>query len=272
MADRVDTLFEAQCRLLNEREVESAANRQGLRLASGDLLETAFVDLVGLLQPDISVEVGAHEADYSLAVKTRLPDARVLAFEANPAVHAAHAARIAESGLDVDYLHMAICERTGSAVLNIPVARNATQFDVAGRISSLDVRGGSDWQYEKVEVPANRLDDALAQENFERGVAWVDAEGAQGAILKGGAKFFSSALAVYIEVETKRIWSSQFLVDDITSMLGMHGLRPMLRDNLAQHQYNQVFIRPEAEYLDHVLALAEDYVARMDAAITSFRS
>ena len=53
-------------------------------------VRTAFRTFARLTDPTLTLEIGAFEAGFSRWVKRELPDARAVAFEANPLVWAHH--------------------------------------------------------------------------------------------------------------------------------------------------------------------------------------
>ena len=81
-------------------------------------VEQAFRDLCIELAPTVSLEVGAHEAAFSRWLKSELPNAHCVAFEANPYVHDKFADGL--DGTGVDYHHLAVSEINGTVDLGIP--------------------------------------------------------------------------------------------------------------------------------------------------------
>jgi FkbM family methyltransferase len=150
-----------------------------LRATSGELLETAYVNLCARLAPTLSIEVGAREARFSLRLKKRMPDLHAIAFEANPKTHRTFAESLLKEAASVDYRHGAICDRDGAVALNIPVARNGVRFKRTHGISSLLDRKSPGLECDTTTVPALRLDTVIAGLDAAKVVAWIDAEGAQ---------------------------------------------------------------------------------------------
>src|SRR4051812_20597349 len=99
--DELRRLFTEQVSLLSHNRVAVCANRSGIRNSIADRLETAFIELATALAPELSVEVGAHEARFSERLKTRCPDLHALSFEANPNVFKAHVAGLRDQSIGV---------------------------------------------------------------------------------------------------------------------------------------------------------------------------
>lgn len=256
---RFKCLLDEQIGLLDHAAISRCANRRGLRERSGTLLEAAFLDLARRLTPTLSVEIGAHEGSFSERLKASVPTVDALAFEANPFVYRQHAERLRQPASFVDYKHAAISDEDGTAELYIPVTRDGVAVD-SGRLSSLSRRMSTEFDYERILVPAFMLDSALQFLAVDRSVAWIDAEGIQGRILAGGDHFFSHVLALYIEIERKQVWQNQMLDSEVARRLADFSLVPIMRDNLAVAQYNEVYIRADDDIANAALAPVQSYI------------
>ena len=84
----------------------------------GERVEQAFRDLCIELTPTVSLEIGAHEAAFSRWLKSEVPLAHCVAFEANPYVHDKFADDL--DGTGVEYHHLAVSETNGTVDLGIP--------------------------------------------------------------------------------------------------------------------------------------------------------
>lgn len=191
-------------------------------------------------EPAVSLEIGAHEASFSRWAARKLPDARVIAFEANPHVHEKYAAELA--GTRVDYHHLAVGTVTGEVQLNLPTDVGGRERVLANRMASLGVHKETVDQIE-VTVPSVRLDEFVELAAGERAVAWIDVEGASGAVLDGSTGLLDRIDAVLIEVERETTWEGQWLDTDVAVFLKQHGLVPVARDLARTFQHNVVFAR-----------------------------
>jgi len=260
--DSLRQLVIDQEEVLNHKLVRDAANRQGLRRESGDLLTNAYLDLITTLRPQLSVEIGAHEGSFSLQLKERLPSIRALAFEANPFVYDQYVDQLRP---EIDYERAAIWNRDGEMDFSIPISLKGRPISRANAISSTRGRFHDGFEYEKVNVRTRRLDTVLSGAEGLRSVAWVDAEGAQREVLEGGHQFFSRVLAIYIELEREEIWSGQTLDARLIECLADHGLQLIMIDNLASVQYNTVFVRSGMD--SEVRTIVWDYLKNLRAMV-----
>jgi FkbM family methyltransferase len=202
-------------------------------------VRTAFRTLARLTEPTLTLEIGAFEAGFSRWVKRELPAARAVAFEANPLVWAHHREEV--TALGVEYLNLAIGPENGPVTLNVPRDFDGRARDPVNRMASLGSNLRSEEQV-AVEVPGVRLDDAVPLAAVDRLVAWIDVEGALGAVLPASAATLSRASAVYVEVEAEPMWDGQWLDRDVLDWFEGIGLVPLLRDRQRREQYNVLLV------------------------------
>lgn len=230
-------------------------------------VEGLFQELCVELAPTLSLEIGAHEAGFSARLKRQSPGTRCVAFEANPYVYEKFAARHAESG--VEYLHMAVSETNGTVELGIPRhfqnarGRRFTKTRT-NRMASLSSHRYAE-ETELVSVPSMRGDDFVQVAQDDVVVAWIDVEGASGAVLESTARALSHASLVYIEVENESVWDNQWLDLDVARFLATCGLVPLLRDVQRPHQYNVVFANAEIAARADVAARCESVFEAADS-------
>ena len=202
-------------------------------------VRTAFRTFTRAADPTITLEIGAFEAGFSRWVRRELPGARAVAFEANPMVWAHHRDEV--SALGVEYLNLAIGPENGPVTLNVPRDFDGRARDPVNRMASLGSNLRSHEQV-AVEVPGVRLDDAVPLTADDRLVAWIDVEGALGAVLPGSAETLRRAAAVYVEVEAEAMWDGQWLDRDVLDWFEGIGMAPLLRDRQRREQYNVLLV------------------------------
>jgi len=256
-----DLTARMQC-LLGNPAISDCANRKGNRAQSAKLLEDAYVGMTKALSPELSVEIGAHEAGFSRRVMAAVPELNAIAFEANPHVYEKYLPGLRAETLD--YRNLAICATAGPVKLWMPRTWQNAAFPPANAISSVRQRTNDDFAYDIVTVDGLPLDDALAGLTYETAVAWIDVEGAQREILEGAPTFLSRALAIYIELETIEVWQGQDTAAAITKTLKQCGFRAVMRDAIARVQFNEVFVRTEPGILHQATQAAAAYVERLE--------
>ena len=206
-------------------------------------LVRCFHRLLGEMKPDTVLEIGAHQAEFSREIKERiLPGARVVAFEANPEVHARHKEMVQAAG--VEFRHQCVADENRTYRFDIPV-RDGRNLSTMGSL----LRDTGEKSFVTHEVEGVRLDDFLGDDEGTNAM-WVDVEGAIGSVLDGARNSLGRCLAFYAEVETTSRWKDQRLDVDVIRQLAEYGLVPVLRDVYRRTwQYNILFIR-ESELLN----------------------
>lgn len=205
----------------------------------GRRVKRAFQDLVVHAGTTVTLEVGAFEADFSRWARATLPDARVVAFEANPYVHERFRAEVEAAG--VEYAHACVGDTAGPVTLQVPRDFRSHPFAQVNQMASLATSIDTDVQ-EQVEVPGVRLHDVVPLGDDDVVAAWIDVEGALGRVLPGNEETLRRASVVFVEVETEPVWHGQWLDTDVAGWFRDLGMVPLLRDLQRPWQYNLVLV------------------------------
>ncbi|MGG5811578.1 FkbM family methyltransferase [Falsiroseomonas sp. CW058] len=245
--------IDAQRRLLRRLLPADPAGAVAGRAAGAQRLTQAVAGVVQALAPATVLEVGAHEGSFSKGIKSLLPAARVVAFEANPVVHGRHAEAMAAAG--VEYLQQCVSDRAGELTFNVPIRQNAMKATMGSVL--LDSRASEHAHY---TVPAVTLDGFLAAGEGDVAI-WIDVEGAVAQVLAGGRATLRRCVALFMELETVARWPGQSLAHDILPVLTAAGLVPVLADIQREWQFNALFVRPEALGNPAVAAAAAAYLS-----------
>ncbi len=230
--------FEYTSRFLLEAARAAGVTDQVL----GRRVRQVFRRLVEQAEPTVSLEFGAFEASYSIWARENLPDARVLAFEANPFVYERFRDEVLAAG--VDYRHVCVGPTNGTVELTVPTNIRGRPRDLVNPMASLNTHLFEE-DHRSVEVECVRLDDAVAPTDDDRVVAWIDVEGALEMVLSGSSETLRRASVVYVEVENVAMWKDQWLDVDVARWFAEHGLLPVLRDRQRAEQYNLLFVSEE---------------------------
>ncbi|HEX8387701.1 MAG TPA: FkbM family methyltransferase [Sphingomonas sp.] len=200
-------------------------------------LDRVVIQMARRLAPELVLEIGAHDAWFSARMRRILPDARVIAFEANPEVHAQGADRL--RGLGVDFRNQAVSDAAGQVTLMVPHGERSGPRREMGSL----LRRKSETGEQTFEVDAVRLDDAPGVDAASN-IMWIDVEGAVGMVLDGAPETLAKSELIYVELEPREDWPGQRIDVDIVDALGRYGLVPVLRDVQRRGgQYNALFLR-----------------------------
>lgn len=213
-----------------------------------------YQDLVVRLAPRHVIEIGAHEAEFSRFVKRNRPEARVVAFEANPEVFAAHADAVRAAG--VEFVHKAVAAEDGVLSFHVPF-NDQPRLTMGSLMRDSRAEG-----HDTYEIEGTRLDSFLGDAAGSNAI-WIDVEGAVGTILKGAGRALSACLALYVELETRQRWGDQALADDVVAQLATYDLVPVVRDVQRRHwQFNAIFLRSDVLARPEILQLCRTFLTR----------
>lgn len=204
-------------------------------------LEALFFELVAAFQPSVFIEAGAKDAGASRRARACCPDARIVAFEANPHTHRRFRAVNADPSLQVEYLNLALTDRPGTVAFN--VRRTEDGRPRADGQGSLLRRPDYQPGYEKVEVEATTIDSFVACADDGTCALWIDVEGASQQVLGGARAALAKADVLFVEVEDYPYWQHQWLAPEVARCLYAAGLVPVARDYQSALQYNVLFLR-----------------------------
>jgi len=150
------------------------------------------------------LEIGAFEADFSINIKRKHPDAIVMAFEANPVVAAKFGNSARRHG--VDYREVAIGRVDGTVQINVPVIINNTKMPDVNRMASLYEIGLRDSTTYAVDVPSFTLDTVSQGQGDINTLLWIDVEGAADAVIDGAKMLLNNVEVIICEVESRKCW------------------------------------------------------------------
>lgn len=228
------------------------------RRRSAQKLAIFFQQLLEELSASHTLEIGAHEATFSRAVKKRLGSGvTARAYEANPEVYALYKSDPELKALGVDYHYQAIGAKNGLADFYISGTINGEKEDKAGRRHSclrrIDEEAG---ETSLIRVPQARLDQLCQNDPASSCYGlWIDAEGAARDVLLGASGILEKTAAICVELESIAKFAGQALDVEVLDFLLENDFLPIARDFQFPHQYNTVFVRknllPAAEALWH---------------------
>lgn len=243
-------------KLMPSLKMRATAWARKKRLWTVERLEALFFDICAAAQPDLFIEAEAKDASSSRRARSRLPEATIVAFEANPYTYRRFSRNKDNAPLDVRYLNMALSDVDGPVTFNVRVLDGKPCGD--GR-SSLLLRQNSGAGNLQVTVDACRLDRYFSADAFGSAALWVDVEGANRQVLMGASGILHKVAAIFIEVEEKPFWQDQWLATDVLAYLAGFGLCEVARDRQERHQYNCLLVRRDLLETDRIQALLDNH-------------
>lgn len=216
--------------------VERAPHHERLVAANTERL---FLLLLRLQPVDLICDVGSFDAAQARAFRRARPGARIIAFEANPALFATIANDPAVISAGIEPHHAAVCDHDGSVTFFLEHGGGGKPYHWLQTISSLRRRVPSSatvWSgvpesqgTTATAVPAARLDTVVEQLSPPpRSIAlWIDVEGSAFEALKGAAGISDRVTCIHVEIESTALWQGQRLGPDVMALLARRGFRPV---------------------------------------------
>ncbi|MEO9324927.1 FkbM family methyltransferase [Nocardioides sp. C4-1] len=201
--------------------LEELAKAGGVKARQvNDRTRRLFYRMTRRISPSVVLEVGAFEGHFSAQMRAALPDASVIAFEANPHVHDRFRDEL--TALGVDYRHRAVANRPGKVEVHVPRRQWGSALQPVNQMAGLRPRVDTG-QHEVVRVPTVRLDDLVDPDGDDRVVAWISAGGACREVFEGMEQTLGRTLALFVQVEADPVWEDQWLEADVEAHLAARG-------------------------------------------------
>lgn len=218
----------------------ASALEQGLVISGNGVLSEKFFKMQELYRPDYAIEVGAHAAEFSVAISNHF-GIKATAFEAGSVVHQTYKDSI-NSEL-ITYLNFAISDVDGT------VSFKVEQNELNGN-SGIVKRVGTDPVSEHL-VQSYRLDTYFTDFDFKNACLWVDVEGASRQVLSGGLETLRRVSTVFIETEDHTYWEGQWLTLDVVKFFNNQGFVLEDHERVYDDQQNLIFVRtPSNKHID----------------------
>jgi FkbM family methyltransferase len=198
-----------------------------------DLSDT-FMYLQKELCPTMSIEVGAHNAEFSKAMLGKIE--KIYAFEASPDVHD----RVVKDLPDgIKYLNLAVSDKAGIIKFEI---QERTEPSITGNNTIKNRLEDTEYRY--VYIKTVSLDDYFVDMD-ENICLWIDVEGANEEVLLGAKNILKKVSSIHIEVETIPFWKNQWLYEDVSQYLAGYGFKEHSSANvdIYGHQKNIIYLK-----------------------------
>jgi FkbM family methyltransferase len=200
---------------------------------------------------DCIFDIGSCDGYESCLFRQVRPEARVIAFEANPFLYKKMLANPEISASKVEVLPFAISNKKGVAHFHVTdVNYDDAQVENPGT-SSLLVHEGLKVK-EVLEVPTRRIDEFLLSENPQaRNVAlWIDAEGAEYEVLEGMDGIKDRVVTVHVETARTAMRQGQKVYSEVQELMKSLGFITA-GDNMFEKSVwgDAVFVRKDVPFI-----------------------
>lgn len=209
-----------------------------------------FIALLRDLDINLVCDVGSMNGDDALAFRARLPRARIIALEPNPANLGRMRMEPRLQAAEIEIVGAAASNRDARADFFVVEADYATGNARRG-MSSLHRRDANLYSTTPVEVETVRLDTLLAPA-LARGVRmalWIDAEGQACEVLEGLRNAVPQVVLMHVELESEPcIASTQRLYPEARALLESWHFGEIAADHDHSHpQFNALFLRADVD-------------------------
>jgi FkbM family methyltransferase len=192
-----------------------------------------FVGMQERLNPTISIEVGAHDADYSkLMTKNNIS---VYAFEASAPVYN----KFKDLMAGINYINAAVTDYDGEVEFNFIAGKDPSKIGHNG------IKEGR-WKIANTTtVQCYSLDSYFKDIKDQNIALWIDCEGANKEVLEGAKNILEQVSSIYIEVEHTQLWKDIWTRADVISYLDEQGFEMIKEYPAYDDQTNCIFVRKE---------------------------
>ena len=205
---------------------------------SNQTLVRLFENITILQQPDLILEFGAREAEFSKKMSEKLPDTRIKCFEANPFSFQEYSKPF-ESMPNVEYQNIAIGDSNKIVQIQIP----GTDSNLTKGSASLVKRLNHPDQYHTEPVQQYTLDHLLKTDPATSIIAWIDVEGYLKPVIEGATSILNRITALFVEVESRPFWHNQITDIQVYDQLSKYDLIPIAADRESPEQYNVIYAK-----------------------------
>jgi FkbM family methyltransferase len=206
-----------------------------------------FAILLRRLRPDLVCDVGALDGLHARRFRSLAPDARVVAFEANPEHIRAMREDQRNRDARIEVYHKVVSNCDGSIAFYLEHSRGHGSDGGRRGISSTRRRIAESAGATTVEVDALRLDTFVREvaPAVRRIALWIDAEGSGFEVLEGMAGIHERVSLVHVEVEAREFWEGQQLAPVVRRLMTQWSFVEVGRGR-ARWQHDLVFVSADA--------------------------
>ncbi len=207
-------------------------------------LEVFFFELCMNFEITQFIECGAYDAHASKHIKKLIPDAHVIAFEANPFVYKNFKNEIKSCG--IHYLNSAISNKLGTTDLVIKT-KDTKSWSNEGFLQTVSTENIG---HDKLEVKTTTLDSELERNLLKNPTAlWIDVEGSNRLLIEGSQNILQSGIieVIFIESQVETVWDQEFTAEELCDNLMRFGYTPIARDCPFHWGCNLIFIKSNAD-------------------------
>lgn len=179
------------------------------------------------IRPKVILELGSRDCGEALAMAHQYPEAKVYAFECNPAT--------LPKCLEVRHPNITVVPKAVHSHDGLctfyPINPQKTRTSWADGNPGASSLFKSNGQYtiehyvqDEITVPCTRLDSYMKSQGLTQvDILWMDLQGAELLALQGMGELLSGVKLIYTEVTHKAMYTDQVLFPELDAFLRSHG-------------------------------------------------
>jgi FkbM family methyltransferase len=210
-----------------------------MRLVDDEVLNL-FIKIQDQINPDISIEVGAFAAEFSLEMLKF--DIDIYAFEASPYVYDKYKDKLDK----INYINKAVSNKNEVIKFEI-VEGGDPSYSTSNSIKNRNEARS----YYYIDVDSISINQYFINNNFKKGALWVDAEGASEEVLTGANNKLKDFASIYIELEGQEYWKECWQKNDVIQYLNKNDFILVFEKPCYDNQFDSIFINKK--YMNDII-------------------
>jgi FkbM family methyltransferase len=164
------------------------------------------------------LDLGSRDGHQSVEFRTWFPEARIIAFEANP--NQISYMREITKQHNIEIVDKAVGNYNGNTKFFISNAN----IGASSLLKTNDHFRSKEWHQYEINVEMIRVDDWCKKNNVnEIDILWIDVQGAEKIVIEGLGDYLLNVKAICTEVEIEHMYHDSVLKDELDSILENYG-------------------------------------------------
>ena len=190
---------------------------------------TPYVDLSKI---KCFMDIGARDCIESVGFARRFPDANIYSFEPNP-FQKEICLEVIGPYKNIEFSNCALSNFEGESTFHVTVGNIAA----SSLLRPHHVPWAADQSVTQVKVPVTTLDSWRNNRPIDPCVIWMDVQGNELNVFKGGVETLKSVKAIYCEAGIIPYYDGHTLKDDIIKFLEEQGFKLLAEEFEGQARY-----------------------------------
>jgi FkbM family methyltransferase len=208
-----------------------------------------IIDKVNLENTETILDIGSWHLEQSLEFNRIFPQSKIYAFEPVPA---SYGLCLRKKKDNISVFNIALSDKTGELPF-YEVDVNSSSHPNVGASSLLKFKKGLNgsffnqvWNQKEITVKSMTLDDWCLENNINTiDIVWIDVQGAELDVFKGGSKILQNTKIIFTEVGLKPYYEGHSLQSDIDSFLtsiGFVEIKDSFELNGFDYEANTIYV------------------------------